>query len=43
MLGHRHTSTTLNRYTKWVPALAGGSQFAGVLDAPSPQAKVEAD
>jgi integrase len=42
MLGHRHTSTTLNRYTKWVPALAGGSQFAGALDAPSGQAKVEA-
>jgi integrase len=33
MLGHRQTSTTLNRYTKWVPALSGAN-FASALDRP---------
>jgi integrase len=34
MLGHRHTSTTLNRYTRWVPQTAGAQSFAGALDGP---------
>lgn len=33
MLGHRQTSTTLNRYTRYVPALSGAS-FASALDVP---------
>jgi len=33
MLGHRQTSTTLNRYTKWVPSMTG-ADFASALDAP---------
>jgi integrase len=39
MLGHRQTSTTLNRYTKWVPSLTTGQQFASALDAPRPGRK----
>lgn len=34
MLGHKSTSTTLNRYARWIPALEGGQQFAGELDMP---------
>lgn len=36
MLGHRQTSTTLNRYTKYVPSLSG-AHFASALDHPRPQ------
>jgi hypothetical protein len=40
MLGHRQTSTTLNRYTKWVPTQTAGHGFAGDLDRPRLGAKV---
>ena len=50
MLGHRQTSTTLDRYTKWVPTLVTGAAYAGALDTPkrlprgtAAEAKVEAD
>ncbi len=45
MLGHRQTSTTLNRYTKWVPTLVTGAAYAAALDPPrgrEAEAKVEA-
>jgi hypothetical protein len=33
MLGHRQTSTTLNRDTKWVLSLTSGQEFASALHA----------
>ena len=32
MLGHRHASTTLTRYARWIPNQGGGQMFASALD-----------
>jgi integrase len=32
MLGHKQVTTTINRYTKYVPTQTGGQAFAGDLD-----------
>lgn len=36
MLGHRQTSTTLNRYTKWVPQTVGNVSYASALGDKTP-------
>jgi len=35
MLGHRHTSTTLDRYARWIPTQVGGATYADAFNRPA--------